>query len=41
MKTTQNTKIAKKTVFVFKSVKAQDDFKTDPTSVTILMTFPG
>lgn len=38
MKTAQNNKIAKKTIFVFKTVKAKNDFKTDPTSITIAMT---
>lgn len=38
---TQSTKIAKKTVFVFKSVKTQNNFIIDPTTSTSLMTVSG
>jgi len=34
MKTQETTKLAKKTVFIFKSVKDQNGFQTDPSTVT-------
>ncbi|MDN3585123.1 hypothetical protein QWY86_00475 [Pedobacter aquatilis] len=35
---TQNIKLKKHTAFVYKNVKAQNNFSTDPTANTILMT---
>ncbi|MCZ4245235.1 hypothetical protein [Pedobacter punctiformis] len=34
MKAQNTTKLAKKTVFVFKSAKNQNNFNTDPTTAT-------
>jgi len=38
MKTQHTTKLKKNTAFVYKNVKAQNNFSTDPTAVTIMMT---
>ncbi|MFC3561939.1 hypothetical protein [Pedobacter jamesrossensis] len=38
MKTQNNIKLKKNTAFVYKNVKAQNNFSTDPTANTILMT---
>ena len=35
---TQNIKLKKYTAFVYKNVKGQNNFSTDPTANTILMT---
>ena len=35
---TQNIKLKKNTAFVYKNVKGQNNFSTDPTANTILMT---
>ncbi|WP_165585890.1 hypothetical protein [Pedobacter nototheniae] len=34
MKALNTSKLAKKTVFVFKNGKSQNDFRTDPTTAT-------
>jgi len=38
MKAQNITKLKKNTAFVYKNVKAQNNFSTDPTANTILMT---
>ena len=38
MKTQYTAKLKKNTAFVYKNVKAQNNFSTDPTAVTIMMT---
>jgi|GEM_PF-486327 len=38
MKTQNISKLKKNTAFVYKNVKAQNNFSTDPTANTILMT---
>ncbi|WP_157274817.1 hypothetical protein [Pedobacter sp. Leaf194] len=38
MKAQNTTKLKKNTAFVYKNVKGQNNFSTDPTANTILMT---
>ncbi|WP_167459418.1 hypothetical protein [Pedobacter jejuensis] len=38
MKTQNTTKLKKSTAFVFKNVKGQNNFSTDPTANTVLIT---
>ncbi|GGI22443.1 hypothetical protein [Pedobacter mendelii] len=38
MKAQINTKLKKNTAFVYKNIKGQNNFSTDPTANTILMT---
>ena len=38
MKTQDTTRLKKNTAFVYKNVKAQNNFSTDPSAVTIMMT---
>ena len=38
MKAQHTTKLKKNTAFIYKNVKAQNNFSTDPSAVTIMMT---
>ena len=38
MKTQNISKLKKNTVFVYKNIKAQNNFSTDPTANTVLIT---